>query len=91
MEATMNPRILEAGELFFWIRSEDAAQEPRASVYVGKGAESNADAAKFWLEPEVEIARTGQTLTLDDLRLAWQTIAVHREEFVAVWRGYRTG
>ncbi len=85
----MIPRIMEAGELYFWIRSEDAAQEPRASVYVGKGAEINAYAAKFWLEPEVEIARTGHTLTLEDLRLAQQTIVAHREEFVAAWNGYR--
>ena len=87
----MIPRILEAGELFFWIRSEDAAHESRASVCVGKGAESNADAAKFWLEPTVEIARTGQTLTLEDLRLAQQTITAHRDEFLAACRGYRSG
>ena len=66
----MIPRILEDGELFFWINAQDAAHETRASVYVGKGAESNAAAAKFWLEPEIELARTGQTLTLDDLRKA---------------------
>ena len=87
----MIPRIMEAGELFFWIRSEDAAHESRASVYVGKGTESNAEAAKFWLEPTVEIARTGRTLTLEDLRLAQQTITAHRDEFLAAWRSYRNG
>ena len=84
----MIPRILEDGELFFWIYAHDAMYETRASVHVGKGAESNAAAAKFWLEPEVEIARTGQTLTLEDLRKALQTIAAHREVLLAAWLGY---
>ena len=87
----MIPRILEDGELFFWINAQDAAHEARASVYVGKGAESNAAAAKFWLEPAIEVARTGQTLPLDDLRKAQQTIVAHREEFWEAWCGYRGG
>ena len=87
----MIPRILEDGELFFWINAHDAAHEARASVYVGKGAESNAQAAKFWLEPEIEVARTGQTLTLDDLRKAQRTILAHLDMFLATWRGYHSG
>ena len=85
----MIPRILEDGELFFWINAQDATQETRASVYVGKGADSNAAAAKFWLDPEVELARTGQSLTIEELRKAQQTITAHREALRAAWQGYK--
>lgn len=87
----MIPRILEDGELFFWINAQDAAHESRASVYVGKGADSNAAAAKFWLDPAVELAHTGQSLTFEELRHAQQTIAAHRDELRMAWQGYRGG
>ena len=85
----MSPRILKDGDLIFWFHSYDAARESRASVHVGKGTQNDALDAKIWLEPEVEIARYGRTLSVSDLRQALRTANEHRAQLVEAWHVHR--
>lgn len=55
----MSPRVLAEGELIFWFHSYDALHEERASIHIGKGSQDDYNDAKIWLEPEIEVARSG--------------------------------
>jgi hypothetical protein len=85
----MSPRVLKVGELVFWFHSYDAAHESRASVHVGRGAQNDVLDAKIWLEPDVEVARSGRTLTISDLRRAIRTVVLYREQLLEAWYDYR--
>ena len=85
----MSPRVLKDGDLVFWFHSHDAARESRASVHVGKGTQNDILDAKIWLEPEVEIARSGRTLSVNDLRQALRTAKAHRGQLVEAWHVHR--
>ena len=56
----MSPRVLTAGDLILWFHSFDALHEDRASVHVGKGSQNDYTDAKIWLEPTIEVARSGE-------------------------------
>ena len=43
--------------------------------------------AKFWLDPNVELARNYQ-LKQSDLRQIETTIKAHRDEFIEAWKGH---
>ena len=85
----MSPRVLKDGELVFWFHSYDVAHETRASVHVGKGVQNDTLDAKIWLEPDVEIARPGRTLTMSELRRAMRTVMHYREQLLEAWYVYR--
>ena len=85
----MSPRIMKDGDLVYWFHSYDAAHETRASVHVGKGGQNDVLDAKIWLEPDVEIARSGRTLTMSDLRRAMRTVVLYREQLLEAWHDYR--
>ena len=70
----MSPKVLEAEGLIFWFHSYDALHENRASVHVGKGSQNDYNDAKIWLEPEIEIARAGKTLKIQELNQALRVI-----------------
>lgn len=70
----MSPKVLAAGELLFWFHSHDALNENRASVHVGKGSQDDYNDPKIWLEPEIEVARVGRTLSQHELNRALKII-----------------
>ena len=74
----MSPRVLTQGYLIFWFHSYDAVHEDRASVHVGKGSQDDFNDAKIWLEPEIEIARSGRTLRKYELNRALKVIHQNR-------------
>ena len=85
----MSPRILAEGNLIFWFHSYDALHEDRASVHVGKSSQDDSNDAKIWLEPEIELARAGQTLRKHELNRALKIIQQNRNYLVEEWYGYR--
>jgi hypothetical protein len=85
----MSPKILEEGNLIFWFHSYDALHEDRASVHVGKGSQDDYSDAKIWLEPEVEVARSGRTLRKHELNRALEITEQHLNYLVEEWYGYR--
>jgi hypothetical protein len=85
----MSPKVLEADGLIFWFHSYDALHENRASVHVGKGSQNDHNDAKIWLEPGIEIARTGKTLRTQELNKALKLIEQDLEYLPEEWHGYR--
>ena len=85
----MSPRVFREGELIFWFHSYDALMEERASVHVGKGSQNDAGDAKIWLEPRVEIARTGRILTQAELNLALRTVRKNLKRLKEAWYGHK--
>jgi gluconate kinase len=85
----MSPKVLEEGGLIFWFHSYDALHETRASVHVGKGMPDDDNDAKIWLEPEVEVARTGRTLREHELRRAVRTVQHQHAYLKEQWYDYR--
>jgi hypothetical protein len=85
----MSPRILEAGSLIFWFHSYDALHEDRASVHVGKGSQDDYNDAKIWLEPEIEVDRSGRTLRAHELKRALRIIEQNHEHLMEAWYVYK--
>ncbi len=85
----MSPKILETGSLIFWFHSHDALHENRASVHVGKGSQNDYNDAKIWLEPEIEIARSGRTLRKHELNRALKVIKQNQDYLLEEWYGYK--
>ena len=85
----MSPKVLEAGSLICWFHSHDALHEQRASVHIGKGSQDDYADAKIWLEPDIEVARTGRTLRNHELNRARRIISEHREFLLGEWYDYK--
>lgn len=85
----MSPKVLTVGALIFWFHSHDALHEQRASVHVGKGSQDDFNDAKIWLEPEIEIARSGRTLRRHELSQALRVIEKTREYLLEQWYEYK--
>jgi hypothetical protein len=85
----MSPKILEAGSLIFWFHSYDAVHENRASIHVGKGSQDDYNDAKIWLEPEIEVARVGQTLRTHELNRAVKIIQQNHSYLMEQWYDYQ--
>ena len=85
----MSPKILVAGSLIFWFHSYDALYENRASVHVGKGSQDDTNDAKIWLEPEIEVARTGRVLRQRELRQALKIIEENQAYLLEQWNDFK--
>jgi Domain of unknown function (DUF4160) len=85
----MSPKVLAEGELLFWFHSHDALMEDRASVHVGKGSQDDHGDPKIWLEPEIEVARTGRTLRRHELNRALKVIEQNRGFLLEQWHEYK--
>jgi hypothetical protein len=85
----MSPKILEESGPIFWFHSYDALYEDRPSVHVGKGSQDDYNDAKIWLEPEVEVARSGRTLRQHELNRALKVIRQNHDYLVEEWYGYK--
>ena len=85
----MSPKILIAGPLIFWFHSYDALYENRASVHIGKGSQDDTNDAKIWLEPEIEVARTGRVLRQGELRQALEIIEVNQAYLLEQWNDFK--
>ena len=75
----MSPKILTHGALIFWFHSYDALHENCASVHVGRGTQDDFNDAKVWLEPTVEIARSGRSLRKHELNQAIRVIKDNKD------------
>ena len=84
----MSPKILTQGALIFWFHSYDALHENRASVHVGRGTQDDFNDAKVWLEPTVEIARSGRSLRGHELNRALRVIKENQDFLLEQWYGY---
>jgi len=85
----MSPRVLEAGGLIFWFHSYDALREDRASIHVGKGSQDDYNDAKIWLEPRIEVARSGHTLRQHELNRALRIIEQNLAYLLEEWHGFK--
>jgi hypothetical protein len=85
----MSPKILKEGAFVFRFHSYDARHEERASVHVGKGSQDDFNDAKVWLEPEIELAKTGHTLRERELRQALKIIEENPDYLLEEWRDYK--
>jgi len=84
----MSPKVLEERGLIFWFHSHDALHENRASVHVGKGSQDDYNDAKIWLEPQIELARSGRTLREYELQQALRIIRHYHAFLLEEWYGY---
>lgn len=85
----MSPKILQEGSLIFWFHSYDVRFEERASVHVGKGSQDDYNDAKIWLEPEIEVVRTGHTLRRHELDRALRLVRENYKYLLEEWHGYK--
>ncbi len=85
----MSPRVFKDGELVFWFHSYDVLWESRASVHVGKGSQNDASDAKVWLEPDIEVARAGRTLSRTELSRALRIIEKNLERLLEAWNAHK--
>ncbi|SFD53396.1 protein of unknown function [Thiohalospira halophila DSM 15071] len=79
----MSPTILRQGGCRFFFFSRE---EPRMHVHVQCGGGE----AKFWLSPEVELARASG-LDLRQLRVIDATVREHHHAFQRAWRAHFGG
>jgi hypothetical protein len=85
----MSPKILKDGAFIFWFHSYDALHEDRASVHVGVGSQDDYNDAKIWLEPEIEVARSGRTLRKHELSRALKVVASNHDYLLEQWYAYK--
>jgi hypothetical protein len=85
----MSPRVFKEGDFVFWFHSYDVQHESRASIHVGKSSQNDATDAKIWLEPEVEVARPGRSLTRMELSRAIRLIELNYERVLEAWHDHR--
>ena len=85
----MSPRVFKEGEFVFWFHSYDVLHESRASVHVGKGSQNDSGDAKIWLEPEIEIGRTGRTLSRSDLDDAIKIVEKRLDRLKEAWNDHK--
>ena len=85
----MSPKVLQAGSLIFWFHSYDALHETRASIHVGKSSQDDFNDAKVWLEPTIEIARSGRSLRQHELNLALKLIEQNHSFLMEQWYAYK--
>lgn len=79
----MSPTVLrQAGYRFFFFSRE----EPRMHIHVHCGSGE----AKFWLEPELELARNYR-LSRAQLQEIERVIEDHSDEFKSAWRKHFSG
>ena len=78
----MSPRVFKQGELIFWFHNYDTLYEDRASVHVGKGSQHDSADDKIWLEPNVEVARSGRILPNIEFRNAYE---ISRNRKMIIW------
>jgi hypothetical protein len=79
----MSPTVFrERGYRFFFFSRE----EPRMHVHVMSGAGE----AKYWLEPEIELAKNHQ-LSRKELREIEEIIEAHLNELKAAWNAHFGG
>ena len=74
----MSPTILREGGFRYFFFSRE---EPRMHIHVHSGDGE----AKFWLEPEIELARNYR-LSRKQLKRAERTIEERYGEFVEAWK-----
>lgn len=85
----LSPRVLQFDNLLFRIRRHDAPNEHRESVHVGIGSQDDANDAKIWLEPTIEIGRRGKTLRQQELNKALRIIKQQRAYLAEQWHEYK--
>lgn len=87
--SSMSPRILKAGNLVFWFHSYDVQIESRPSIHVGRDAQNDAADAKIWLEPSIEIARPGRSLSRAELTTALRIVEENLDRFREAWYAHK--
>lgn len=85
----MSPKVLVVGALIFWFHSYDAIHEDRASVHVGKGSQDDYNDSKIWLEPAIEVAKSGRSLKRHELERAIVIIQQNLDYLLEQWDGYK--
>lgn len=76
----MSPTVFRDGPFRFFFFSRE---EERMHIHV----QSADGEAKFWIEPEIELARNHE-LTEQDLRRALELIAEHEQEIRDAWTSH---
>jgi hypothetical protein len=85
----VSPRIFKEGEYVFWFHSYDVLHEDRASIHVGKGSQNDSGDAKIWLEPKIEIGRSGRTLSRSDLDDVIKIVEKRLDRLQEAWNGHK--
>lgn len=85
----MSPRVFKEGEFVFWFHSYDVLHESRASIHVGKGSQNDSGDAKIWLEPKIEIGRSGRTLSRSDLDDAIKIVEKRLDRLKEAWNDHK--
>ena len=62
----------------------------RLHVHVAEGSQVTKRAAKFWLEPDVEVFDVG-SLTDKEVRIIRERLEEHQEELVSLIKGFALG
>jgi Domain of unknown function (DUF4160) len=63
--------------------------EDRASIHVGKGSQNDSGDAKIWLEPKIEIGRSGRTLSRRDLDDVPKIVEKNLERLQEAWNDHK--
>ena len=85
----MSPRVFKEGEYVFWFHSYDVLHEDRASIHVGKGSQNDSGDAKIWLEPQIEIGRSGRTLSRSDLDNVIKIVKQNLDRLKEAWNDHK--
>lgn len=86
----MSPRIFNEGDLVFWFHSYDVQYESRPSVHIGRSSQNDAADAKIWLEPTIEVARAGRTLSRTELNRALKVAERNLTRLLEAWNAHRS-
>jgi len=85
----VSPRVFKEGEFIFWFHSYDVLHEDRASIHVGKGSQNDSGDAKIWLEPQIEIGRSGRTLSRSDLDNVIKIVKQNLDRLKEAWNDHK--
>jgi len=82
------PKLAYIGSFIVYIFAYDVQE--RLHVHVAEGSQTTKRAAKFWLEPRVEVFDVG-SLSDKEVNMIRERLEEHQEELVSLVKGFALG
>lgn len=82
------PKLAYIGSFIVYIFAYDVQE--RLHVHVAEGSQVTKRAAKFWLEPNVEVFDAG-SLTEKEIRMIREQLEERKEELISLIKGFALG
>lgn len=82
------PKLAYIGSFIVYIFAYDLQE--RMHVHVSEGSQATKRAAKFWIEPNVEVFDAG-SLTDREIRMICERLEEHQDALISLIKGFALG